>query len=505
MTLTLSSVRFVIFFIIVLIAYYAIPKKLQNPLLLIASFVFYLFGTPVYAILLAVTIAANYFAGKAIYIARDGKRKKALLVFFIVLNVVSLLGFKYYNFIGETISPVLKLLGLHFELAKWIAPLGISYYTLMIIDYLTGIYKEELDWEKDFKGFIDFALYVSFFPQILAGPINRAKKMLPQFQKTHTFEYSKTVEGMQRFLVGALKKIVLADGISIVTNGIFSNMSQVKDGYTGVILILGQLLYVVRMFADFSGYSDMAVGAAKMLGIDIMENFNAPYSAISVNEFWRRWHISLSSWLRDYIYIPLGGNRKGRIRRYFNSMVVYFVCGLWHEPSWNFAVWGVCQSIMVIFEDMTFLNKNRKNKNEPGPVLRFFRRVYTLVFFYITLLFVSTENIRDVKYFFLNIFKFEAVPSLINNLISLSDNEISHDLSYLVLYWGGMLLAFVIIMWLDRKTFRSSLDGSDPDFNPIAGLSRKKRWLLYFICGLLVLFFFMINKSTPAPPIYINM
>ena len=502
MILTLSSVYFVIFFIVVVLLYYIVPKSFQNPLLLIANFVFYLFGTPQYALLLILSIFINYYAGKAIYNSRDDeKKKKRILTFFIVLNVISLLGFKYYNFIGETISPILSLVGLKFELAKWLAPLGISYYTLMTIDYLVGVYKGKLNWEKEFDGFSDYALFVSFFPSMIAGPINRASNMLPQFKKERNFDYSSVVVGMQRFLVGALKKIVIADGVAIITDGIFANMSGVEEGYVGLILVLGQLLYVIRMFGDFSGYSDMAVGVAKILGVDIMENFNAPYSAVSVNEFWRRWHISLSSWLRDYIYIPLGGNRKGRFRRYFNSMVVYFVCGLWHEPSWNFAVWGVCQSIMVIIEDL--LGK-KKEKKQP-KIGRFFGWLYTMVFFYITLLFVSTNDIRDVGYFFRNIFKHIDTPVLINSIIQLSTNSISHDMPYLILYWGGMLLALVIVFVLDRMTFKSGLNGTESNYNPISLLKKRTRWFIYLLAGLLILFFFMIEGTNPAPPIYINM
>jgi len=506
MTLTLSSFRFIIFFILVVVIYYTIDKRFQSVFLMLASFVFYLFGTPQYAVLLAATIGVNFYAGKLISRQEEGKGRKAVLTFFVVLNVIVLLGFKYYNFIGETLAPAMAAIGLRFELARWIAPLGISYYTLMSIDFLVSVYKRTLDMKEDVSGFVDYALYVSFFPQILAGPINRASRMLPQFQQPHEFNYGKTVEGMQRFLIGALKKVVLADGIAVITNRVFANMGQVEEGYTGFILIIAQFLYVLRMFGDFSGYTDMAVGAAKILGIDIMENFNAPYFSISVNEFWRRWHISLSSWLRDYIYIPLGGNRKGRLRKYFNSMVVYFVCGLWHEPSWNFAVWGVFQSVMVIIEDLTFFRKEKQKliSERPSRGVRFFRWLYTMTFFYLTLLFVSTENIRDVGYFFRNIFRIEPMSELINNLKDLSTNKISSDIPYLLLYWGGMLLAFLIIFWLESRIYKSG-SAEKIDNNPIAELSLTGRWMLYFIAGLLVLFFYMIAGTNPAPPIYINM
>jgi len=186
-------------------------------------------------------------------------------------------------------------------------------------------------------------------------------------------------------------------------------------------------------------------------------------------------------------------------------MVVYFVCGLWHEPSWNFAVWGICQSVMVIFEDIALNKKDREQKKQLGRVGRFFRWLYTMFFFYITLLFVSTNDIRDVGYFFKNIFTSVPKEELVATIIHLSDNQISNDLPYLMLYWGGMLIALVVVFVLDRKTFRSGERDSVVEYNPIATLSKRKRWIIYFVAGFLILFFFMIEGTTPAPPIYINM
>lgn len=520
--MTINSVAFILFFISVAAIYLNLPQRFQNAFLLLASIVFYLFNASEYAVVLLSTIIFNYFGGKVISEAETKKKKKGYLILFIVLNLMVLAVLKYYNFFGETIEPLIELLGGSFVRVKWVAPLGISYYTLMIIGYLVDIYRGDLEWDRDFDGFFGFAVYVSFFPQIIAGPINRAKEMLPQFKERHTFNYGRTVSGMQRFLIGALKKIVIADGIAVITNAVFNTLpsglaelsaeqlsNTVVYAESGQLLILAQLLYVLRMFGDFSGFTDMAIGVAQILGVRMMENFNAPYFAISVNDFWRRWHISLSSWLRDYIYIPLGGNRKGRLRRYFNSMVVYFVCGIWHVPSWNYAIWGICQSLMVILEDVLFLNKERKLQKEgiqpkkQNFFVRAFRHLYTMAFFSITLLFVSTRNIGDAVYFVKNMFNF--VPfdgALVNNLLAISSNKIATTGLYMLLFWGGIALATIIVFYLEYKIYKSGKNGGIVEYNPLSTLSKPKRWIIYFAAGLLVMFFYMIAGTTPAPPIY---
>ncbi|NLL91239.1 MAG: MBOAT family protein [Ruminococcaceae bacterium] len=500
--MALISITFVVFLLATSTIYLNLPQRFQNPFLLLSSFVFYAFSTPSYLIVLVATIVLNFYAAILLEKTEKQKTKKFLIAASIVTNLLILVIFKYYNFFGETIRPLVEALGMRFVKLSWAAPLGISYYTLMIIGYLVDIYRGEIESQKGFNGFFIFAVYVSFFPQILAGPINRAKKMLPQFLVRHTFDYGRVVEGMQRILVGTFKKIVLGDGIGIITDIVFSNLGFSENGYYGPILIISQGLYVIRMFADFSGYSDIAIGTAKILGIEMMENFNAPYFAISVNEFWRRWHISLSSWLRDYIYIPLGGNRKGKIRKYFNSMVVYFVCGLWHAPSWNYALWGVSQSLMVILED----NLTKKNL-QPAPfgvkekIIKALKNIYTLAFFYITLLFVSTKDIGDFVYFIKNCFRSIRMDVLKNQLLDLSSNKISVSNLYMMIFWGGLVLASIVVFYLERKTYLSG-EAGNTDYNPISSVKKRCRWGLYLLMGITIFFFIMITGSSESAPIY---
>ncbi|NMA07145.1 MAG: MBOAT family protein [Ruminococcaceae bacterium] len=501
--MSLISITFVVFFITTSAIYLNLPQRFQNPFLLLSSFVFYAFSAPSYLMVLVATIILNFYA--AILLERTNKQrtKKFLLVVSIITNLLILVFFKYYNFFGESVRPLVEALGLNFTKSNWAAPLGISYYTLMIIGYFIDIYRGEVESQKGFDGFFVFALYVSFFPQILAGPINRAKKMIPQFLVRHTFNYGRAVEGMQRILVGALKKIVLGDGIGVITNVVFSNLGSSENGYYGPILIISQGLFVIRMFADFSGYSDIAVGTAKILGIEMMENFNAPYFSLSFGEFWRRWHISLASWFRDYLYIPLGGNRKGKIKKYFNVMVVYFVCGLWHEPSWNFVLWGISLGLIVVLEDCL----SRKNSQPvllsgiKDKITKTLKRFYTAACFYITLLFASTKDINDFIYFMKNCFRNIRTDVFKNQLLDLSSNKISISKLYMVIFWGGLVLSLIIVFCFEYKIYKSGNAGCI-DYNPISSVKKRSRWGLYFVMGLIIFFFILITGSSESAPIY---
>lgn len=500
--MSLISITFVVFFITTSVIYLNLPQRFQNPFLLLSSFVFYAFSTPSYLIVLVATIILNFYG--AILLERTGKRKTKKLLMFVVIsvNLLILVFFKYYNFFAESFRPLVEALGLNFTKSNWVAPLGISYYTFMIIGYFVDIYRGEVETQKGLKGFFVFAVYVSFFPQILAGPINRSKKMLPQFLVRHIFDYGRVVEGMQRILVGALKKIVLGDGIGIITNIVFSNLASSENGYYGPILIISQGIYVVRIFADFSGYSDIAIGIAKILDIEMTENFNAPYFSLSFNEFWRRWHISLASWFRDYIYIPLGGNRKGKIRKYFNVMVVYIICGLWHEPSWNFVLWGVSLGLIVILEDC--LSRKISRPASPGmkdKIIKALKRLYTGVCFSTTLLFASTKDIYDFIYFMKNCFRNIRADVLKNQLLDLSGNKISISKLYMVIFWGGLVISSIIVFYFEHKIYKSGNAG-EIDYNPISSVKKRSRWGLYFVMGFIIFFFIMITGSSESAPIY---
>jgi D-alanyl-lipoteichoic acid acyltransferase DltB (MBOAT superfamily) len=351
-----TAFNFLIFFPIVIIIYYLLPEKFRWKFLLAASFFFYINIKPVYAVLLAIVIAITYIFPILIENAKSFKRKKLLLVINIVLTLLPLFFFKYFNFINESVFDLLKYIGIRWPLPEisFMLPIGISFYTFMALGYSIDVYNEEIPAEKNL-GIV--ALFLSFFPLVLSGPIERAPNMLPQFKSKLLFNYNKVVEGLQWMLWGYFMKLVVADRIAIYVNAIFNNI----DHHNGRSLLVGTLLYPIQVYADLGGYSLIAIGCAKVMGIDVMQNFNRPFFATSMSEFWRRWHISLISWLTDYIYTPLAFN----LRRYkiwgivMALMLTFFLSGIWHGATLTFIIWGTMQGIFLSIEALT--NKRKKN------------------------------------------------------------------------------------------------------------------------------------------------
>ena len=332
MTGTMSTLGF---FAIILFIYYMLPLKLRWWLLLGASIVFYASADWKMLALIGASIGISYFAGLKMAEAKENSQKKKWMTATILLLVVILMIFKYYGFFANAVAGLLENMGLGtnslvFQIAM---PLGISYYTFKIISYLVDIYKEKIEAEKHF-GY--YALYVSFFPQILCGPIERADHFIPQLKYGCKYEEKLAAEGLERIIIGLFKKLAIADRLALYVGTVF----DAPTAYPGLASIMAAFFYSVQIYCDFSGYSDMAIGMAQMLGIRTRENFNYPYYSRSIKEFWSRWHISLSSWLRDYIYIPLGGNRKGKLRKNLNTLAVFLVSGVWHGSSMSFVFWG---------------------------------------------------------------------------------------------------------------------------------------------------------------------
>lgn len=327
MTGTMSTLGF---FLILLAVYYIIPLKFRWVLLLGASIVFYASADWKMLFLIGGSIAGSYFAGLKIEQAEEDRKKRGWMIGCIVLLVLILIVFKYFNFFAEAVG---GLLGASGNIFKLVMPLGISYYTFKMISYLTDVYKGKIDAEKHF-GY--YALYISFFPQILCGPIERADYFIPQLKYGCKFEDKLAAEGLERIIIGMFKKLVIADRLSLYVGTVF----EAPTAYPGLASMMAAFFYSVQIYCDFSGYSDMAIGMAQMLGIRTRENFKHPYFSRSIREFWTRWHISLSSWLKDYIYIPLGGNRKGKMRKNLNTLATFLVSGIWHGSSLSFVFWG---------------------------------------------------------------------------------------------------------------------------------------------------------------------
>ena len=346
-----NSVSFLIFFPIVVLVYYCLPEKLRKFWLLAASYYFYMSWNAKYAILIFISTVITFAGGLLLEKVRNSvagekrnqRLKKAITAFCVISNLGILFYFKYAGFAAETAMRVLERMSVHveFPVIDPILPVGISFYTFQALSYTIDVYRGRTETEHSF---IRYALFVSFFPQLVAGPIERSGNLLKQLAKPLPFQYERARDGILLMLWGFFLKIVLADRAAIFVDTVYGD----PGSYPGFYLITATMLFAVQIYCDFCGYSIIARGAAKILGITLMENFDAPYLSATVADFWRHWHISLTSWFKDYVYIPLGGSRKGTIRKYINKMIVFLLSGLWHGASFTFIVWGGLNGIYQV-------------------------------------------------------------------------------------------------------------------------------------------------------------
>lgn len=351
-----NSLQFLLFFPVVLVVYFAIPNKVKTYWLLLASYYFYMCWNAKYALLLMTSTIITYFSGLLIEKVKQSKYelkkqkvlKKAIVGLSFSSNLAILFYFKYINFVMDVISSAFGSVGVELNVPTFdiLLPVGISFYTFQALSYTMDVYRDEIYAEKNiFK----YALFVSFFPQLVAGPIERSKNLLKQLAVPKRFDYEKARKGLLLMIWGFFLKLVIADRAAIFVNTVYGDYMT----YAGWYIVVATMLFAVQIYCDFYGYSIIAMGAAKMLNIDLMENFDAPYLSTSVATFWRRWHISLTSWFKDYLYIPLGGSRKGKIRKQINKMIVFLVSGLWHGTSLSFVVWGGLNGMYQIIGEVT--------------------------------------------------------------------------------------------------------------------------------------------------------
>jgi alginate O-acetyltransferase complex protein AlgI len=337
------SLAFFLFFPTVVALYFLTPPRHRWALLLAASYVFYGAWKPEYLILLVLSTAVDY--GVALRLGREQApgRRRALLAASLTLNFGVLFAFKYLGFFAGSLGQGLRALGLSHEIPgiHLLLPVGISFYTFQTVSYVIDVYRRDLEPEAHFGR---FALYVSFFPQLVAGPIERATALLPQFRRTHRWDFDRAVDGLGRMLWGLFKKVVVADRAARLVDAVYAD----PGSFQGATLVVATYAFAFQIYCDFSGYSDMAVGAARVLGFDLMRNFDRPYGASTLVDFWRRWHISLSTWFRDYVYVPLGGSRAGSTRRMANVAAVFLLSGLWHGASWTFVAWGAYHGALMV-------------------------------------------------------------------------------------------------------------------------------------------------------------
>lgn len=338
-----NSLQYLIFFPLVVITYFMLAPRWRTYLLLAASYYFYMCWKAEYVILILGSTIVDYFVALKIHSTEDKKRRKRWLLLSLVMNLGVLFLFKYFNFFADSAQSILAHANIFYDSPAFelLLPVGVSFYTFQTLSYSIDVYKGKLEPERNFAR---FALFVSFFPQLVAGPIERATHLLPQFKQKFDFEYTRVVSGLRLMLWGFFKKVVIADNLSRVVDWVYAN----PDDQTGVTYLIATYFFAFQIYCDFSGYSDIAIGSARVMGFDLMENFRQPYLSTSIREFWSRWHISLSTWFRDYVYIPMGGNRVVKWRWYYNLLITFLISGLWHGANWTFVVWGALHGIFLI-------------------------------------------------------------------------------------------------------------------------------------------------------------
>lgn len=390
-----NSFAFLIFFPVVAAVYYLLPLKGRNVWLLVASYFFYMYWSPVYGLLLLYSTAASYAGGIAISRAKTSAAKKTSLAICLIMCFSPLIYYKYANFIMGSVNDLFLDIGAiaPFNIHEIILPIGISFFTFQAVGYVIDVYRNDTAAEKDF---IKFALFVSFFPQLVAGPIERSRNLLGQFDKKASFDYDNTRDGIWLILKGFFMKVVIADRIALFVDFVYSDTYT----YGGVYLIIASVLFALQIYCDFAGYSTIAVGTAQILGIRLMDNFSSPYLSVSVSEFWRRWHISLTTWFRDYVYIPLGGNRKGKIREYVNKLFVFTLSGMWHGADWSFAVWGALNGLWLVLEQILgrIFRFKFVRTQKPAALIRVICAVITFILVDITWIFFRADSVSDALY-----------------------------------------------------------------------------------------------------------
>lgn len=416
-----NSFEFLLFFPIVTSLYFTLPHKIRWLLLLLASCYFYMAFVPAYILILAFTIIIDYFAGIIIENS-EGKNRKLFLIISLISNVAILAFFKYYNFFAVNITAILNSIHIPNSIPylSILLPIGLSFHTFQAMSYTIEVYRGNQVAEKHFG---IYALYVMFYPQLVAGPIERPQNLLGQFYTPHTFEYKQVTDGLKLMAWGFFKKLVIADRVAIVVDSVYNDVYSYNLGFP---FLIATILFAVQIYCDFSGYSDIAIGAAAVMGFKLMTNFKMPYLSKSVSEFWSRWHISLSTWFKDYVYFPLGGNRVAQWRWHFNLFIVFLVSGLWHGANWTYVIWGAINGIYLILEIQ--ISKAKKyllpttHASSFLPFADLLKILSTFLLICLTWIFFRSHNVDQAIYIVKYIIK--GIPNLFNNSLGLANPKV---------------------------------------------------------------------------------
>jgi alginate O-acetyltransferase complex protein AlgI len=478
-----NSLHYLVFLPIVVGLYYIIPHKWRWLLLLVASYYFYMCWKAVYAILLLVSTGAAYGAGLGIDRTENTRTKKIFLWSCITLLLGILFTFKYFNFASATLRGFCAELGvpLQMPISHLLLPIGISFYTFQKISYVVDVYHGKVKAEKHFG---IFAVYSCFFPQLVAGPIERAQHLLPQFYGKHEFSYDRVTSGLRLILWGLFKKIVVADRVAVLVKAVYDD----PRSYTGLPLVVATVFFAIQIYCDFSGYTDIAIGSARLIGFDLMANFRQPYFSRTIPEFWHRWHISLSTWFRDYLYIPLGGNRVTKWRWYYNLFITFFLSGLWHGASWTFAAWGALHGCYMVLYSLFGPARDWLRGRLPARVFQtgFDWVNIVITFGLVTIAWIPfrAANFNDAWYIFTHLFS-GAGHWLNLGSVAIQFRGMGVKLPYLIYaaVFAGVVFLYDII------------DSRQGVWELLKSRPRPLRWAVYYGILILVLFFGHENQA----------
>lgn len=468
-----NSLEFLFFFPIVTIIYFLIPQRWRWFHLLMASCLFYMFFIPVYIFILIFTIIIDYYAGILIE-NREGKNRKRFLIMSLLANIGVLAVFKYYNFFIQNFNELftyLKITTHEIPYLSIILPIGLSFHTFQAMSYTIEVYRGNQKAERHFG---IYSLYVMFYPQLVAGPIERPQYLLPQFREKYYFDYLRISDGLKLMAWGLFKKVVIADRLTIIVDQVYKN----PHNYHGTGLIIATLFFAFQIYCDFSGYTDIARGAAQVMGFQLMKNFKAPYLSSSVNEFWSRWHISLSSWFKDYLYISLGGNRVTVPRWFFNLFIVFLISGFWHGAKWTFVLWGAFHGILLILEIIKRNIFNCFSIQIKGRIFHYLSILITFILVCGSWIFFRANKLSDLRYILLHFFD---NFTLFFNFSKLKNSGVFGNLfgggitNYSPIDWTLSFILIFFIIITDRIEKKQGI------IHYINSLSVYKRWFIYYI------------------------
>lgn len=464
-----NSIDFAVFLPIFFMLYWFIFKKLtsQNTLIFLASYLFYGWWDWRFLFLIFFSTLIDFFIGLRLKKAEELTTRRFLLAISLVMNLGFLGFFKYYNFFIDSFENAFSFFGKEISISSLniILPVGISFYTFQTLSYSIDVYRKKLE---PTSNFIAFAAFVSFFPQLVAGPIERATNLLPQFFTSRSFDFDKAKDGLRQILWGLLKKIVIADNCARFANDFFNN----SDIYPGSSLLLGALFFTFQIYGDFSGYSDIAIGTSRLFGFNLMKNFSFPYFSRDMGEFWRRWHISLSTWFRDYLYIPLGGSRGSKWNQVRNIYIIFIVSGFWHGANWTFIIWGLLNALF--FTPLFLLNKNRVNTNDVAegsnwPTFReLFSMISTFSFVMLAWVFFRADNVSHAISYLNEIFS--------SSLFTVPKFSYRKEALKTIL----LIILFVLIEWFGRSD-EYAIE------KIINNWTRFKRWVFYYALIIIII------------------